>query len=193
MSALWLKDVLPLYWSYEEQLPGGPKTTRDHLEYQESGETKEARVVSRVAPLYKGRVLYLRGKFVGDGEAAPCFRIARPSHESLALSSESDTEKQIKLLGKEAASYWSGLMAYEQGNYPSAAYYLLNKTIDAYPDGPWTTGARYNLARTYEALGKPDLAILLYTGNTASPGYLGDLLRSQWLKELGEKRKPAKE
>ena len=30
VSALWLKDVLPLYWVYEEQVAGGAKTSRDH-------------------------------------------------------------------------------------------------------------------------------------------------------------------
>jgi len=192
-SAMWLQDELPLYWVYQERLPGGAKTSKDPLEYQETRQPKEAQVITHAAPLYKGRVLFLKGKFVGDDGAAPCFRIARPSHESLALSSASDFEKQVKVWAKQDASYWSGLIAYQRGNYRSAVDYFLTKTIEAYPDGPWLNGARYNLARTYEASGKPDLAILLYGSNTASPGYPGDVLRAKWLTELGEKRKPESE
>jgi hypothetical protein len=192
MSAMWLKDVLPLYWVYQERKAGGARTSMDPLEYQESLEPKGAQVVTNAAPLYRGRVLYLKGKFGEDG-AAGYFRIARPSHESLARSSASDFEKQVKFRAKQDASYWLGLMAYQRGNYPSAIDYFLTKTIEAYPNGPWSTGARYNLGRTYEASGKPDLAILLYISNSASPGYLGDVLRAKWLKELGEKGKPGGE
>jgi hypothetical protein len=98
----------------------------------------------------------------------------------------------VKLQGKQDATYWLGLMAFQRRNFPSAIYWFQAKIIEAYPNCLWTNGARYNLARAYEVSGKPDMAILLYESNTASPGYLGDLLRAKWLKELGEKQKPEK-
>ena len=88
-------------------------------------------------------------------------------------------------MARQDASYWFGLMAYQRGRYRSAIDWFLRQTIEAYPNGLWLTGARYNLARTYEASGKADLAILLYGSNTASPGYPGDVLRAKWLQELG--------
>ena len=191
-SALWLKDMLPLFWVYRQQTAGGARATKDYLEYDETKQAKQSQVITHVAPLFKGRVLYFKGKF-GEEGAAGCYRIARPSLESLALSSESEFEKQIKLQAKQDASYWFGLMAFQRGRYPSAIDWLQLKTLEAYPNGQWSNGARYNLARAYEASGNADMAIFLYTSNTTSPGYAGDLLRARWLKELGEKRKPEKE
>ncbi len=191
---MWLKDVLPLFWVYQEQTVGGAKTSMAprELEYPESRQAKQSRLMVHAAPLFKGRVLYLKGKF-GEEGAAGSFRIARPSLKSLALSSESDFEKRIKVRAKQDASYWLGLMAFERGHYRSAIDWLQAKTIEAYPNGPWSTGARYNLARAYEASHNYDMAVFLYDSNTSSPGYPGDLLRAKWLKELAGKRKPAGE
>ena len=185
--------MLPLYWVYQEQTAGGLKATMDHLEYPEgvAGETA-ASCDDAAAPLYKGRVLYFKGKFGEDG-AAGCYKIARPSHESLARSSESDLEKHVKLRAKQDASYWFGLMAFQRGRYSSAIDWLQSKTIEVYPNGPWSPGALTISACAYEASDKPDMAMLLYHSNASSPGYAGDLLRAKWLKELGEKRKPGGE
>ena len=155
-----------------------------------AGSSSGAPTVTHAAPLYKGRVLYFKGKF-GEEGAAGCYRTARPSYQSLRLSSAPDIEKQVKLWAKQDASYWLGLMAFQRGRYRSAIDYLQTKTIEAYPNSPWSTGARYNLARAYEASGQPGMAIFLYGSNTNSPGYPGDLLRAKWLKELGAKGKPA--
>ena len=85
--------------------------------------------------------------------------------------------------GKQDASYWSGLIAYQRANYPAAADYFARRTLELMPDGPWTEGARYNLARTFEAAGDTERAILLYASSADSPGYLGGLLRAKWLKK----------
>jgi hypothetical protein len=196
-SGLWLEDVLPLYWVYQERTAGGAKSTKDPLEYEESRRAKDPEVITYAAPLYKGRVRFLKGKFVGDDGAADFFRIARPSLESIKRSSADNLEKQVQIWAKQDASYWSGLMAFQRGNYPSAIDWLKVKTIDAFPNGPWSTGARYNLARACEASRKAednaDMAIFIYRSNTDSPGYRGDALRAKWLTELGEKRKPVSE
>ncbi len=48
------------------------------------------------APLYRGRVLYLRGKFVGEEGATSYFQAARPSNEHLQASSADPVEKALR-------------------------------------------------------------------------------------------------
>jgi hypothetical protein len=190
----WLRDVLPLYLTYEErQAARAKRASKDPLEVDGSQLPKGPQTVVHAAPLNKGRILYLKGRFTGDEGAIGFLQTARPSHESIRMSSADEVEKRFRVLAKQDASYWLGLIAYQRGNYDSAAEWFMKYTIEAYPDGPWTTGARYNLARTYEAKGETQRAILLYGSNAASPGYEGDLLRAKWLRELAEKRPPKKD
>jgi hypothetical protein len=135
------------------------------------------------APLYRGRVLYLKGKFVGDDGATQYYQESRPSNAELAASSAHPIEKVMLLRAKQDASYWLGLIAYQRANYTSAIDYFMNRTLLVAPNGPWTTGARYNLARAYEASGDGERAILQYDIDAESPGYLGELLRAKWLRE----------
>jgi hypothetical protein len=157
------------------------------------------------APLYCGRVLYLRGKLVpgkvGSESAMSYYNIARPSNEQLERSSVDDFEKLMRVVGKLDASYWSGLVNFQRAhdrsadriaNYKAAAYWFDEQTLQAFreiPGNPWTSGAQYNLARTYEALGDIERAALAYWANDTSPGYHGDLLRAKWLKEIGKDKK----
>jgi hypothetical protein len=142
------------------------------------------------APLLRGRVLYLKGKFIGDDGAMHYYQAARPSNEELSASSAHVLEKLVYLRGKQDAGYWAGLIAYQRGNYPAAIDYFTTRTLLFTPNGPWTTGARYNLARAFEASGDPERAILQYGNDPDSPGYLGDLLRAKWLKQQnGEGKK----
>jgi hypothetical protein len=139
------------------------------------------------APLRRGRVLHLKGKFVGDDGAIHYYQLARPSNAELSASSAHPMEKFVFLRGKQDASYWSGLIAYQRANYVAAADYFARRTLELTPDSPWTEGARYNLARTFEAAGDTERAILMYASSAGSRGYPGALLRAEWLK-----RKPAK-
>jgi len=54
---------------------------------------------------------------------------------------------------RDDAAFWLGLISFEQGDYRTAAQYFGPMTLQAYPDGPWTNAARYNLARVHEATG----------------------------------------
>ncbi|MBN2293570.1 MAG: hypothetical protein JXM70_14165, partial [Pirellulales bacterium] len=49
--------------------------------------------------------------------------------------------------------------------------------------GPWTSGAKYNLARIYESAGDLKQAIRLFKADTDSPGMAGNLLRIKWLQD----------
>ena len=143
------------------------------------------------APLYEGRMLHLRGKFVGDDGATRYYQEARPSNAELLASSAPDVEKLLYLRGKQDASYWLGLIAYQRESYPAAIDYFTKRKLRLLPDNPWANGTRYNLARTFEAAGEPERAVLQYNGNTDSPGYLGDLLRAKWLQQQSHTRTEA--
>ncbi len=85
-------------------------------------------------------------------------------------------------LNKQHASYWLGLAQYDLGEYETAIHWLKDRTLEAYPAGVWTAGARYNLGRSYEALGRIEDARKLYF-QSESPQRAGDLLRARLLRE----------
>ncbi|MCD4726406.1 MAG: hypothetical protein K8R46_02000, partial [Pirellulales bacterium] len=145
------------------------------------------------APLSRGRILYLKGRLVGDDGAMRFYQAARPSNAELRASSIKLDEKVLLLLGKQDATYWCGLIAYQRGDYNTAVDYFMKRTLEAYPSGPWTGGARYNLARAYEVSDQTKRAILMYGLDASSPGYLGNLLRAKWLREESESEKPKDE
>lgn len=102
------------------------------------------------------------------------------------------------------ASYWLGLISFELGLVDSQRHddetalrhcavaidYFRTRTLAASPDGPWTHGAHYNLARCYEATRQYDDAVAEYAADMRSPSYFGNLLRARWLDELRRKSKP---
>jgi hypothetical protein len=190
-------DLAPLYLVYREHVRVGAKKTRDptpsHPEPQDAQAPQGSQTVYHVAPLYKGRVRYLKGKFQGDDAATRQYQIARPGKGAIRFSSMGEEEKLLKSWAKCTASYWSGLMAYQQGQeyYSTAVDWFWNQTLEAFPNSRWTNGARYNLARTYEITGETQRAVLLYGSNSESPGYYGDQLRARWLDEQWQKRKDA--
>lgn len=82
------------------------------------------------------------------------------------------------------ASYWLGLVHFEAGQYDVAADWFKSRTLDAAGNSPWKPGARYNLARSYEQLGKLAEARALYEEDT-SPQRHGNLLRARALRGQG--------
>ena len=111
-------------------------------------------------------------------EAAQAAAAARTTAEAAAI------DAAMSARGKQDASYWLGLIAFKRGNYGAATDYFVKRTLEASPGGPWTHGAKYNLARTFEATGQFDKAIQQYEADTASPAHRGNLLRARWLKTL---------
>jgi tetratricopeptide (TPR) repeat protein len=142
------------------------------------------------APLRHGRILHLKGKLVGDDGATHYYQLARPSNAELSASSAHPLEKLVYLQGKQDATYWSGLISYQRDNYPAAVDYFARRMLELFPDSPWTNGARYNLARAFEAAGDTERAILVYESSAGSPDYLGELLRAKWLTNRPKKTGP---
>ena len=83
---------------------------------------------------------------------------------------------------RDDAAYWLGLILLEQQTYESAKQYFGKMTLEAAADNAWTNGARYNLARCYEALGQYPEAIKLYEADH-SPQRNGNYLRAARLKK----------
>jgi hypothetical protein len=87
-------------------------------------------------------------------------------------------------LNKQHASYWIGLAQYDLGQYEAAIDWLKDRTLEAYPSGVWTAGARYNLGRTYEALGRIEDARRVYYQSESHQRH-GNLLRARQLRGDG--------
>jgi hypothetical protein len=224
---------------------------------QDTDSQKYKRMVSAVAslnakytaPLYKGRVLHLKGQLsgdIGDKSALDYYLTSLPSTEEMNtiqlkrlsqvaasllaekkdLSDEErnkliqniveavvtgktlrDEESQrmadairqnagpfveeelnLILMGKMNAGYWLGLATYERGNYSSAHGYFGKRTLLAWPNGPWTTGAIYNLGRTLEAQGDFEQATKAYRSSSSAAG---QWLRAKWLQEVNEQKAEA--
>jgi len=117
-------------------------------------------------------------------ELPPQQRQAALARATREASQRASLETAVFATAKQHASYWLGLTAFSQPNYPSAIDYFAERTLAASPDGPWTHGANYNLGRAYEAAGQYDDAVEQYLVDSSAPGHMGSLLRARWLREL---------
>jgi TolA-binding protein len=90
---------------------------------------------------------------------------------------------------RDDAAYWLGVVWLELGANKTAVDYLGRMTLEAYPNAnsPWANGARYNLARAYEAMGKNADAIRLYEADR-SPQRYGNKLRAERLKTAASEK-----
>lgn len=165
-------------------------------------------VFSPARPLRKARNLHLQGRFENEerrpGARSLYLQCRPPDREIDALRTNAffqaamgldktlpqDPQQREAILehyatitrqGKFAATYWLGLTYYEAGRYDAAIEWLGERTLEVSPPSPWTSGARYNLARCYEQLGKYDLARRWLEADTDSPQRHGNLLRARWL------------
>jgi tetratricopeptide (TPR) repeat protein len=158
-------------------------------------------------PLMHARHLHLQGKFdappEGEEQAGARERYfkLRPSDkeiEALAnmegrealgvgemvLPTDPAQKKAVleRMMGmtrsaKHHATFWIGLTHYESGDYAAAIEWFRDRVIAGAPDSPWQHGARYNLGRSYEALGQWEEARATYVTDE-SPQRHGNLLRA---------------
>ncbi len=98
--------------------------------------------------------------------------------------------------GKRTATVWLGSLAFEREDYLTAVEYFRDQILEERPDGPWSRAARYNLARSLEALGQQaesqgdilaaidsyQQAFDIYDQETTSQRH-GNLLRAKQLRE----------
>jgi hypothetical protein len=91
------------------------------------------------------------------------------------------TTRNVVGQSKEHASYWLGLTQYELGRFDAACEWFERRTLAANPDGKWAQGARYNLGRSLEAMGKLAEARKHYLSSEDSPQHHGDLVRARML------------
>ena len=93
---------------------------------------------------------------------------------------------------KQTATYWLGITHYDTGRFETAVDWLKQRTLDSPGENPWKPGARYNLSRSYEALGDLETArktLLL----DDSPQKHGNLLRARYLREKLERQQKSGE
>ncbi len=151
--------------------------------------------------LYRARVLHLLGSFEGENGANALYQSARPSEADMKSYREKAPANALQKVdfdltqmqtAKQTASYWLGLIAFERGNYPAAVDYLQTRTLAAFPDGPWSAGARYNLGRALEALGQKEEAIRFYRADLSAQRH-GNLLRARGLEGTAKPAEDAAE
>ncbi|MBA3482516.1 MAG: transglutaminase domain-containing protein [Pirellulales bacterium] len=149
--------------------------------------------------LWKARVLHFQGhKDVRAEERSDPLAAPREGHlDALKLyqipSVRPPNTELVKLeldkrtvysAAKSAAGYWLGLLSYDRDNYDVAVNWLGDLTLDQARQGRWSNGARYNLARTHEALGNLEEAAKLLGADPAdAPQRHGNLVRARRLTE----------
>jgi hypothetical protein len=70
-----------------------------------------------IAPLRRARALQFKGEFDGEKGAKAYFLKARRSDDNLARANMQPQEKALWFKAKQDASYWLGLIAFEEQNY----------------------------------------------------------------------------
>jgi hypothetical protein len=145
---------------------------------------KDIRAEERNDPLAEARQ--------GHDDAAKLYLdpSVRPSNKTLAKLEPA--KQRVYSAAKAAASYWLGLLSYERGNFENALYWFDDRTLEVAADGRWADGARYNLARTHEAMGNfEEAAKVLESDPKDSPQRHGNLLRSRRAAEQAAAAKTA--
>ncbi len=162
-------------------------------------------------PMVQGRVQYFRGNFdkTDDNPGAKSFFVEAIIPDSVIAQIETSPKVQRQLgivRGREndkewqrtlqvhkatitsvkrTATYWLGITHYDTGRYETAVSWLKKRTLESAGNNPWKTGARYNLSRDYEAMGKLEEARKLLILDE-SPQKHGNLLRARYLRRRME-------
>jgi TolA-binding protein len=147
--------------------------------------------------LWKARVLHFQGHHRADEDAQDkSAESANDDHNQAvrlysskavrppdrAINDFNSPQKQkIFSAAKANASYWVGLLLFDEGKFDAAENWFHNPQLAASANETWAAGTRYNLARTLEAQGKIEDAVALYDKD-ASPQSHGNRLRAKWLK-----------
>ncbi|HEV2969982.1 MAG TPA: tetratricopeptide repeat protein, partial [Pirellulales bacterium] len=190
--------------------PGERQEALDELVRQgenqiDSRKTVVSRPLRIVFPLWAGRLLHFRGDYDGESGAKHFYMMARPGNDQLGehvaelvsdyqIANEQAAPRDIiqkydrvVFRRKQNATYWLGLISFDEGQYQTAEDYFRMAPLEIRPDVPsqWIAGAKYNLARACEAAGRSAEAIKLLEEDD-SPQRYGNRLRARRLKEAAK-------
>lgn len=158
-------------------------------------DAQRARLEQEIVPLrsptdtlWTGRLMHLLGQWSGDKNAVTAYIQTRPTDDVLDElarheSAEYQRNSAIMRVAKQQATYWLGLLAYERGQYETAANYFQELVLEKAPESPWRSGASYNLARSYEAQQQPAEAAAALRAATETLQRHGNLVRAQRLEQ----------
>jgi hypothetical protein len=116
-------------------------------------------------------------------EAVKLYTEVRPTDRQIARVS-SNERRRVANSAKLGATYWLGLLSYDEGKNDVAIHWLARPELSE-EDSPWAAGARYNLARAYEANSNFEEAAKILEADT-SPQQHGNRLRAKRLKALAQ-------
>jgi len=178
------------------------RTLRDQLSLGRLARRREALAFEPFAVrpvLWKARARHFQGRRTAADqededsiddhrEAAQLYthKSVRPTDRHIAQT-ESAGERRVDAAAKLNATYWVGLLSFDEGRYDVAAHWLARPELTA-PSSPRASGARYNLARTFEAQEKLKEAIELLEQDT-TPQAHGNRLRARTLEAQLEESK----
>ena len=179
-------------------------TLRDQLTLGKSARHDEAIAFEPFAvrpALWKARTRHFQGRHKtaeeaggepldDHQEAARLYmsKSVRPTDREISGSLSSDKQR-VDSLAKLNATYWLGLLSYDDGKEGVAATWFGRPELIA-PDSPVSSGALYNLARSLEAQEKFDEAAVILEKDT-SPQQHGNKVRARELKARPKPVKPA--
>jgi hypothetical protein len=146
--------------------------------------------------LWKARTRHVQGRRkaatdpVGDAlddhkEAVGLYMKVRPSERKIAGTTSVD-EQRVESSAKHDATYWLGLLSYDDGKFEVASDWFRHPELND-ANSTWKSGASYNLGRSLEAQQKTKEAIPLLEKD-ASPQQQGNKIRARELKLEPEKK-----
>lgn len=180
------------------------RTLRDQLTLGKSARHREAIAFEPFAvrpALWKARMLHFQGRRIeaiepggevlDDHQEAVRLYMSKSvrSPDTEIAESPSRDKQRVDSNAKLNATYWLGLLSFDDGKPAVAAHWFTRPVLVA-PDSRWQTGARYNHARSLEAEQKFDEAIPLLDQD-ASPQQHGNKLRARELQAKAKESKPS--
>jgi hypothetical protein len=176
------------------------RALHDQFSLGETERTKEALSFEPFAKrplLWKARVRHFQGRRQRDAgsdedslddhrEAAQLYAKVRPPDAKIARVASVD-ERRVDTMAKMAATYWMGLLSFDEGKFDVAENWF-RRVGAGHSDLPWSAGTRFNLARSLEAQNKFDEAIQLLEEDT-SPQRHGNRLRARTLRKDADSEK----
>lgn len=142
-------------------------------------------------PLWSGRILYFKGKIVGQDGAMLHYQQARiPDREIMAYRSQAEfrnnpiQETWLRLINGYA-TYWLGTASFELDSLDAAKDFF--RTLEKNPrQNPWASATQYMLGRVAEQEKQYDVAARHFEQAIGGTSRNGNRLRAQWIRRLAE-------